>query len=401
MRGGVVTRLINKIQEIYNDDRGNYLVLSTVVFLVLIILTVGMVEFGRVILFRNQLQTAGDAAALAAAGADEDVTKWVRITVTTDRGNQEHCSSDGDCDCSSCGSASITVVGLEEDLLDNGSWQDFCLPPCDCGGDSCTIEIIDRWVTMTTTTATTGGNQQDITRAINSIVSSTKESISYKGYPCESEVAQVLRNANDLGTIREYVTNSQKFMNRWEDYNCERLPIGREPTWEEIEKHNACMSRGHYAWQRIQSSTGLINRMQNSVNKLNTLGDKQTTAGVSKEYVGEVVHDYLIANLPGAWPTNVEIYDQRSSRFYPSVVVYAMTDIEVLMKDFVSIPLLLDPSADYMWGNDDTVASVETCSQGNVHYIDPSLTNYSDQGALNAAVEDRYYVSRPDDACQQ
>lgn len=362
--------------------------------MVMIILTVGIVEFGRVMMVRNQLQNAGDAAALAAAGGDENVTKWVKVVVTTDRGRQTVCD-DESCWCTGCGSVSINVTGLESELLDDGQWQDFCVPPCDCGGDECTIQIADRWVTMQSATNITGGRQDDITEAIGNMLESSRIALSYRAYRDQAKVYEVLKSARTLGDLNTLASSHANWINKYTGLHCQQY-------WDEMnpETYNSCVSIGHNDWQQMQAGLPNLERMIKAQRRLEQLQSISTTAGVSKEYIGEVVNDYLAANISGARVDSVEVYDQRGSPFYPSVVVYAAKEVPVVMRDFISIPLMLDPSSEYLFGDDSNIATVETCSQGDTHYIDPRLTQYSQYGELIADPEDRYYVEKPGNACR-
>lgn len=385
----------SKLKILHLNQKGNYFLLSTVIFLIMMVLTVGIVEFGRVMMVRNQLQTASDAAALAAAGSDENVTKWVRLVVTTDRGMHTVCNKKT-CWCSACGTISINVTGLEEELLDRGQWQDFCVPPCDCGGDDCTVRITDRWVTMKTATLHSGADEEDIEQAVSAILESTRIALSYRAYQDQEHVYATLKRAGSLEEIQSLLTLNTSWISHYSDVNCAVYWDEQNP-----ESYNSCVSTGYHDWQEMQAGSDHVARMIAAKNKLVSLQKAPATAGVSREYIGEVIHDYLSANISGAWSADFDVYDQRGSPYYPSVVVHAAKDIPVLMRDFISMPLLLDPDAAYLFGDDGIVTTVETCSQGDTHYIDPSLTQYSQYGELTALPEDRYYVRKPEDACRE
>jgi hypothetical protein len=119
-----------------------------VLVIVLTLLFAGLVEFGRFLILKEQTQTASDAAALAASYSG--VKKWVNIDVITDRGNKTVycCDEDGcyPCGCEPCGIRTENVTGLEKDLINGGEWEDYCVPPCSCGGGSCWYVIKKRWV---------------------------------------------------------------------------------------------------------------------------------------------------------------------------------------------------------------------------------------------------------------
>ena len=73
-----------------NNEKGAILIMTAFILIVLAILFAGMVDFGRVLLIREQNQTATDAAALASSMSD--VKKMVEISVlTTDRYYRDTC----------------------------------------------------------------------------------------------------------------------------------------------------------------------------------------------------------------------------------------------------------------------------------------------------------------------
>lgn len=144
------------------DESGAVLVIMAVFVVIMTLLFAGLAEFGRYLILKEQLQTAGDAAALA--GMISGGRRYVEIEVTTDPGEKwesdtdcwTECDEEGNCHtvcdtdwwCEECGDTTTrTVVGEERKLIDAGGWRDYCIPPCgDCGGYSCDYELIDRWV---------------------------------------------------------------------------------------------------------------------------------------------------------------------------------------------------------------------------------------------------------------
>lgn len=131
-------------RNLLTDERGAMLVLMAVVVVVMSILFAATAEFGRYLIAREQAQTAADAASLASALSG--VKRWVRVDVTTDRGEEEYCDEFG-CWCDSCGTHTVSVVGEEAKLVEDGGWMNYCVPECSCGGGDCWFTIRDRWVT--------------------------------------------------------------------------------------------------------------------------------------------------------------------------------------------------------------------------------------------------------------
>ena len=132
----MLKRFIHGGMKICSNQEGNILILSIFLTLAITILFAGMVEFGRVMIVREQLQTAADAAALAAAGSGTH--RQVTISVTTDLGQlQPPCGPNGECPpCVDCGEVTRSgITGDESDLIDNGEWRDYCANRVIVGGD--------------------------------------------------------------------------------------------------------------------------------------------------------------------------------------------------------------------------------------------------------------------------
>lgn len=79
-----------KTKPICSDQRGAILVIMAACVLFFTLLFAGVVEFGRYLIAREQLQTAADAAALASVVADAAVERQVEIQVATDRGEYRY-----------------------------------------------------------------------------------------------------------------------------------------------------------------------------------------------------------------------------------------------------------------------------------------------------------------------
>ncbi|WP_273000620.1 pilus assembly protein TadG-related protein [Hydrogenibacillus schlegelii] len=134
--------MIRRINTSIENERGNLLLITAAVIVVLIIAFAGLTEFGRYLIMREQAQTAADAAALAAATSGTKT--WVKIDVYTYCGASR--TKDG---CESCGTRVVRgVIGTERDLIDRGEWIRYTTPQCECscGGLQTWYEIVDRWV---------------------------------------------------------------------------------------------------------------------------------------------------------------------------------------------------------------------------------------------------------------
>jgi len=142
---------MQNLKKTISNDRGSILVLFSVVMIVFIILLAGMVEFGRVLLIREKLQTAADVAALASCTSE--VKRMVDIDVITDRGDKSYSYWTGSGDhrrqvsgCKPCGTETVNVIGEEAELIDNEGWRDYCAEPCNCSKGSSTYKVNKRWV---------------------------------------------------------------------------------------------------------------------------------------------------------------------------------------------------------------------------------------------------------------
>ena len=127
-----------------------------------------MEQLGIFLLARDQVQTAADAAALAAAGSGTH--RFVQINVVTDRGVEKVCTTDEDgnttCECVECGEARIEgIVGNEADLLDKGGWRKFCVPRCGgCDSGDCWYELVRRDIMYDTHSMGWGTSAENIAK---------------------------------------------------------------------------------------------------------------------------------------------------------------------------------------------------------------------------------------------
>lgn len=141
-------RLFSRCGLIRNE-KGTVLVIMVAATLFLSILFAVMVEVGRFMIIKEEIQTATDAAALASAMSE--LESWVDITViTTDRSYWSTCCSGSgkkqDCRqcCKPLPDHYERVVGKEVDLICNKGWEQY-IRKGGCGGRGYYI-INDRWV---------------------------------------------------------------------------------------------------------------------------------------------------------------------------------------------------------------------------------------------------------------
>ena len=74
------------------DERGTVLILTVFLVILFMVLTVGVVEYGKYRIYNEKMQTAADAASVAAATSE--VHRWVKIEVFSDRGSRTVCGKD-------------------------------------------------------------------------------------------------------------------------------------------------------------------------------------------------------------------------------------------------------------------------------------------------------------------
>jgi hypothetical protein len=168
-------RLFSRCGLIRNE-KGTVLVIMVAATLFLSILFAVMVEIGRLMIIKEEIQTATDAAALASAMSE--LESWVDITViTTDRSYWSTCCSGSgkkqDCRqcCKPLPDHYERVVGKEVDLICNKGWEQY-IRKGGCGGRGYYI-INDRWVKYKEKTGT-GDTADDFFKA--NLPQSAKES---------------------------------------------------------------------------------------------------------------------------------------------------------------------------------------------------------------------------------
>jgi len=137
-------RLFSHGGTVLGNDRGSILIITAFLVMILTLLLAGMVEVSRVMITRERLQTAADAASLASAGSE--VKRWVQLTVTTTDRRRWTCCGDEECSpcCVSLPDCIRTVKGEERSLIEDEGWRRYC-----CGGScgyNCDYTIEKRWI---------------------------------------------------------------------------------------------------------------------------------------------------------------------------------------------------------------------------------------------------------------
>jgi hypothetical protein len=346
--------------KILKDQNGNILILGVFLILIISMLFAGMVEFGRIMLVREQLQTAADSAALAGAGSGTH--RFVKINVITDRGEYVSCDGDDEeCDpvCYSCGTVTIRgIVGNESDLIDKGEWRSFCVPMCDCGGGDCYFELVDRQLMYDTHSMGWGANPQEIDNAEQELTEATREILAQSLYGYTSTVKQMVRGMS-LHNIQLLLDNRERWLSGWmvaKGYNSNCSGISRHD-----KKYSECIAWKNAGYQQYSKAFAKKPTIENLIQTLENMRgvNRRPVQKIDAQYAEASSH-FFKANLPknaadaGITKLKVYGYENRNSPYYPSVVVYATAKIRTIFPQ---------------WFNNDFTTTV--CAQGTTAYRDP------------------------------
>ena len=351
--------------KLLKNQQGNILILGVFLILVISVLFAGMVEFGRIMLVREQLQTAADSAALAGAGSGTH--RYVKINVVTDRGQKVVCGKE-DCWCSGCSTIRIrNIVGDEKTLIDEGDWQNFCVPECDCGGGDCWFELVKRDLMYDTHSVNTAGgwgtDLQEIKNARSDLTIATREAISEYCYPYQGEMRRIFNNKS-LEQISSIISSTSSFLPHWmrlkgystNCYNeCHWDPLGYRSECDECQRWRI---RGQNIYNtKISSRKSFVNGIIKTMNNMEQINTKKIPK-IDEQYTKSAGQFYN-ANLPkhaaDSGITKIKVYglENRNSPYYPSVVVYATAKINTLFPQW--------------FGND---FKTTVCAQGTTAYRD-------------------------------
>lgn len=146
-------------QNFLSDEKGTITVITCIIALVIILIMVLMFEVGRIMVAKERLQTAADAASFASARMEG--LRMVEVEVTS-YGRQHRypvCVSDGDGGCyivcviSSLPDEIRTMTGPENQVLEgaNPLWMNLIVPGIDSCGNSDMytgerVKILRRWI---------------------------------------------------------------------------------------------------------------------------------------------------------------------------------------------------------------------------------------------------------------
>lgn len=406
IRGGM------KIKDTLTSQRGNILILSIFILMGITVLFAGMTEVGRVMIAREQLQTAADAASLAAAGSGTH--RQVTIKVITDRGYQIHVDKDGNSSCNRCGTVTRgPFKGDEKDLIDNGEWQDYCVDPCSgCGGNDCWFELVDREMMYDNQFMGSKMTDGQLNSALNENAYYAKESLVWSVSNNRSKLNSMIRDKS-LNDILSMLKSQHKWIQNWLidsryppdcDYNCDQylsrytgeILAGKAEAYMEC-KHKTFICQ-QYAGKGAEFWSQYATRLQGKVERSIARDDRMKATNARRADPSGLITaviggEFFEINLPKhaelSYISNAHTYDitQKGSPYYPSVVIYAVSEIKTLFPQW--------------FGDSDWKTSV--CSQSATSFRDVddqiaqtgynrfySSSQYRDKGRWNRV---------PDDAC--
>ena len=368
------------------DQRGNILILGVFLILVISILFAGTVEFGRIMIVREQLQTAADSAALAGAGSGTH--RYVKINVITDRGQYTSCCGK-DCSpcCHGCSTVRINgIVGNEKELIDQDGWRSFCVPPCDCGGDDCWFELVNRDLMYDTHSMGWGTNVSEINNAEKELTEASREILAQSLYQYTPVVTKMVQGMS-LQQMQTLLANQYNWLVSWMaqkgySYDCYYLS-------HYYGEYYDCTEWRNIGQQQYREAAKRKSAIDNMIQSLNTMRgvNSQPVQKIDAQYAGSTA-TYFEANLPkhatdsGITKLKVYGYENRNSPYYPSVVVYAKAKIKTLFPQ---------------WFNRDFTTTV--CAQGTTAYRDANDQKSIYGSKIYSSLTEGKWTKLPDKAC--
>lgn len=342
-----------------NNERGDIMILSLFLILAIVILFAGMTEVGRVMIAREQLQTAADAASLSAAGSGTH--RQVEIKVITNRGSRLKCDKDGNCTCSPCGTVTRgPFKGDETDLIDKGEWRDYCVDPCTgCPGSDCWFELVSRNIMYDNKWMGTRLDSKGLNNAIKESEYYAKETLLWQFDKTRSIVSSMIEDKT-LEQISQMLGNETLWVRNWLvaqkypptcDYNCDKY---KDPITKEIknaEAYSDCQLKTKICIReaidgrelfddKAEEAKGKLDRAIQRIQKMIATNNKPIDP--SGQMTSTIRNEFFEINLPkhakAAYidDTRSETFDMDALKnpakaaYYPSVAVYAVAHIKTL-----------------------------------------------------------------------
>lgn len=442
-------------KSLISDEKGNILLITSFVILGLFLMAVGLVEMGRFLIVREQVQTINDAAVLAGATSKDSAQKWVTIDVHVQHGSYQECDTGKDgnthCWCVSCGKTILSdIPGLESDLLDSGGWRRYAFYNC----GSCDTPY-DEWYTFknreliydmrdvisqVNRLSTAASNARDsVTQAVDRMLGSFK---SKQHRPYTSIYTSVLGGisleekqelADDIDKfVRKYVTEVRGFSNSGNLCSTE----GKYRYHEVLAIHYyecvQAVETGKDAYISLQSIRNVIDdplssithleeqvedykrTAQNTVNSPDYRSGKDKARAATTSFLQAATEikglNYGILSgesdgTPRVSLSEIYIHDDANSRYYPSVTMILTAQVPAMFQSLTNWPSLS------LFNNQERGLTQRVCSQASTFFYDPSgHRQYSAKqgklrGSLNAdeVVQSEYtrYIRVPDDYCKE
>lgn len=367
------------------DERGTVLILTVFLVILFMVLTVGVVEYGKYRIYNEKMQTAADAASVAAATSE--VHRWVRIEVFTDRGSRTKCDKDS-CWCEDCGITSRITPWMEEKyLIEGGDWEMFCYPPCDCGGGDCWFEVVDRKVTYDITSRTVATTPQEVDRFKSDMTEAVYEALSARAYPYSGKMYEFVRGKG-LEHLVTLLSSSSYFVDSWLS---KFLPYynPRLGCYENFECYLE-YTQAYQVYNKLHERNDpveWINRVIDSTNRYASLLN-YTGSDITPRRAQDTADYYYMLNAPdNSDISRVVVHDKQNDPYYPSVTVYAIGRMQTTMADLAA----------RLTGSVNTLTSLKAgvCSQGTTYYRSPD----DQTGTYTGAIRSGKWSPKPAESC--
>lgn len=388
-------------------------------------MAVGLVEIGRFLIIREQVQTIADATVLAGAGAKDTAQKWVTIDVHTQHGSFRECGGDPvTCWCVDCGYNVVrNVVGLESDLLDNGGWRNYSLYSC----GNCSTPY-DTWYTFTDRNLvynmndmlsqvnalnnSAKGVRNNVTNIVDNMLGSLK-SPTHRRYT--GTYQSVMRNKtleekqelldDETRFVRRYVVDIKGFSNSgnlcsseyraWKRscytdwlglhcdeklyrryFECEAAVNHGKAAYDSLQQVRHIIDNAVYSVQNLEGQVrSYISDSENKVNSPDFRTGKEKTEELTLNFLVKatktkglqygVAADRKDMFTPRIAVEGMEVFATESSPYYPSVVTILRVETPVIFQDFFAkLPSLA------LFNNEKKGISQTVCSQASTMYYD-------------------------------
>lgn len=418
------TRAKNKI---LNSQQGNVLVLSLYIIILVLILSFGMIEMGKVMITKEKLQTAADAASLEAASMES--YREVTILVKTERAGKWYPPKKDESSghCVSCGTTIRgPFTGSEVKLLEQGQWRSRCARSCPdtCAGPyRCWYEIVDRKMMYDGTYV----DSEMTTTQVNNVIKQNAEHL-YQDLiwavdeKDERFIKTMIQRKPELKELRNLLTNKGRWVNKYLElsgrksncnYNCSRYAHYTRDYLNCLDDVRACekqsdlMSDFYRKYkdkllkiidEQIASDEQFKEWNNQRINPSNTLKTFLATKNskifnANRPLEGNVNQGNSYARQAEITSTKAYDYDRGKSvqsSYYPSVVVVATATVSNWFYNSSNKLLSIGPEE---W-------IIKVCSQSSSSYRDAKAVagNEYDSPSQHKGVGSWYRI--PDDACK-